>query len=362
MEFIGEKIRIFPEDEMAKLKETFEKNFKAIEYLRTYYGEEERTQDFEDQVVAALGRIREHLANNNGKIKLIDIINYAGLPAGETRELEDIIIFNFQSMVAQKLLEEYPKDKIKVLDVGGGPTIYQHMIICLAAGDITHSEFLKNNQKEVEKWLNDEQDSFDWNAYFKLVKKILKNDPKFQDIITNQLKDNDEEIRSHATMINNVLNDEDITEFKVQLKKSLGKKTVSGNVFLPDLGLTDPKQYDMVTASKEGGVELLTSNFCVESATSDRFLWKKGIKNIVGKVKLNGYLALTIIRNADYYKVGEKILPATPIIEEEIEEILKENGCEILFTQVLTGFDKEDLGYDGTVLVFAKKIIKKEIR
>lgn len=355
MEPTGEKIQLSTKE----IGEIFKRDFNSREYLDGYYGEEERTEDFEDQVVKALGKIREHLSNNDGQISMNDIINYADLPANETRELEDIIIFNFQSMVARRLLEEYPKDKIEVLDVGGGPTIYQHMIICLAAGNITHSEFLKNNRDEVEKWLNDEEGSFDWDAYFKLVKKILKNDPKFQAIITNQLKDEDEEIRSHAKNIQEIIESTTVAEFKEQLKKSLGGKTVSGNIFLPDLGLAEPdKQYDMVTEGKEGGVELLTSNFCIESATPNRSHWEKGMKNIIGKVKLNGYLALTIIRHADYYKVGEKNLLATSIDEDDVRETLQDNGCEILELQVLTGFDKENLGYDGTVMVFAKKIKK----
>lgn len=355
MEPTGEKIQLSTE----KIGEIFKRDFNSREYLDGYYGEEERTEDVEDKVVAVLEKIREHLSKNEGKITMTDITNYADLPAGETRELEDIIIFNFQSTVARRLLEEYPKDKIEVLDVGGGPTIYQHMIICLAAGNITHSEFLKNNRDEVEKWLNDEEGSFDWDAYFKLVKKILKNDPKFQAIITNQLKDEDEEIRSHAKNIQEIIESTTVAEFKEQLKKSLGGKTVSGNIFLPDLGLAEPdKQYDMVTEGKEGGVELLTSNFCIESATPNRSHWEKGMKNIIGKVKLNGYLVLTIIRHADYYKVGEKNLLATSIDEDVVRETLQDNGCEILELQVLTGFDKEKLGYDGTVMVFAKKIKK----
>ena len=57
---------------------------------------------------------------------------------------------------------------------------------------------------------------------------------------------------------------------------------VFGDVFKKDLGLmTD--DYEFVNSStRESAVELVTSNFTIESATEDRTKWQEGMKNIMG--------------------------------------------------------------------------------
>lgn len=327
-------------------KEIFEKKFGPQDYMRTYYPENLDTE----KLLWASGMMQKEYASSD-RVSIQKIMEVANIPA---EVAENLAIFDFQREISRKLLEAYPQDKIEVLDVGGGPTIYQHMTMSLEAGNITHSEFLEQNRAEVIQWLNDEDGAYNWDAYFDLVKKILQGDKDYQAVLSQQLENDDPEIASHARMVRDILGAANSDNFKAHLRERLNGKVVSGDVFRSDLGLTRSK-YDVVSSTgREGAVDMVTSNFTIESATSDRSKWEEGVKNIASKVKKGGFLALTAIRNAEWYQVGEEKMPAVKVDEEDIQEILQKEGFEILQLKILEGSKKDIVGYDGMVFCFAR--------
>ncbi len=269
-------------------------------------------------------------------------------------EAEDVAVLDFQRLVAKELLDIYPEDNISVLDVGGGPTVYQHIMMSLQAGNITHLEFLEQNRDEVNLWIKGEEGSHDWDSYFELVQKLLKSDIEYQRSLEFQEKSENEKIAEHARKVIEIMNGS-LENFKVYLRQRLGDRVLHGNVFTPGLELNLENKYDGVNSSKEGSVELLTSNFTIESATTDKNEWKEGIKNICAQIKPGGFLSITAIRNAKWYLAGGEKMPSVAINENDLAQVLKEEGLEVQTLRVLEGLDIEALGYDGLILAFARK-------
>ena len=326
-------------------KETFEKGFDPKAYMQLYY-----PVPPDAEKILWVAEIVNHNYRENPRMNLQQMVEKFNV---SPEIAENIAIFDFQKAVAKRLLVAYPQDNIDVLDVGGGPTVYQHIAMSLQAGNITHSEFLEQHRKEVMSWLNNEPSAYNWDGYFNLIRTMFRKDEEYQKIISEQLESEDEATKNHAILVRSLL--EGNTEnFKTHLRKELGQNIVPGDVFSADLGLE--KQYDVATQGREGTVEMLTSNFTIESATGDRAKWEQGMKNICAKIKNGGFLALTAIRNAEWYAVGEEKMPAVKVNEDDLREILEKEGFEIQELRVLEGSNQENIGYDGMVFVFAKKL------
>lgn len=329
-----------------KEKKTFEESFDPREYTRTYYPLlPDAVQFFLDSGIVSQDR------SKNSRMDLRQMVKKFNVPL---EVAENIAVLDFQKAIAKRLLLEYPQNTLNILDVGGGPTIYQHIAISLQADNITHSEFLEKNRKEVIAWLNNEEDAYNWDGYFDLIKTMFRRDEEYQHILNERLKSEDERARNYAALIKNLIVG-DTENFKAHLRKKLRQHVVYGDVFAPDLGLPHGNPCDIASQEQADSIEMLTSNFAMESATGDKTTWEQGMKNITAKIKAGGFFALTAIRNAKWYAVGKEKMPAVQVNEEILKEILGREGFEIVEMRVLEGSDQESVGYDGMVFIFAQK-------
>lgn len=331
-------------------EEVFKDKFGPKDYIGNYYPE-----DFDiDKFVWSLSKIRKGFDDSDR----VDITELAEITNMEHEAIENIAIFEFQRKVSAQLLEAFPKDNIKVLDVGGGPTIYQHIAIALEAGNITHSEFLEQNRLEVMAWINDEKGGHNWDSYFTLIQKVLAEDKEYQAVLDKQVESDDKDISDNAHRIKDIIASKSIDALKNKLKDSL-KKVVFGDVFDNNLGLgSDTDNFDLVnSSSREAAVEIVTSNFTIESATGDKNKWQQGMLNIMNKVGPGGFLSLSAIRNSTWYRVGEEKMPAVSVDEGDLEKILDGGGFKVIELKTLEGSDVDKVGYDGMVFVLAQKKI-----
>lgn len=324
-------------------KESEFSKFGAVDYLKTYYPEIER-----DDAMEILGKISQ----NNGTIDLHDFPELSDSP--ET--LENLAIIDFQRKVAIELAKAYPQDKIEVLDVGSGPTIYQHIAVALQCSRIVSSEYLAQNRQEVLNWLKNTEDSYDWDSYFKTIQQFFKIDGNFQKSLEDLLASSDPETSAHAQLVKRTL-EGSVEEFKDFIKARLQESdVVPCDVFQEDLGLGGKDQQYEAVQTTGRAVDLLTSNFTIESATGDRNQWLTGLNNVMARVKPGGFLSMSAIRNATWYKVGEEKMPAVSINEDELGQAIESGGFKIIEQTVLTGSNVEQDGYDGMVFILAQKI------
>ena len=337
-----------PRGDRANVEKTLKENFVSRDYLSTYYPENPDTGG----LLEALRQLPQGPAS--ARVDIRNIVADTGLAS---EMVENVFILDFQRKVAGEILRVFPEDHIHILDVGGGPTVYQHALASLSADRITHSDLLPQNLKEVQHWVDGASNAYDWDAYFGLSQKMLRADAGYQATLHQQKQSDKDKIREHASFVASLVEDEGIDAYKTHVRECLKRGgIVYGNIL--DAGLSLPTQvgYDVVNSSgRWSGMEMVTANFSVEEVSHDRELFERGMKNVMEKVKLGGFLSMTTIRNAEWYKVGNQRMPATSITEQDMQLICAENNFEIEMLQVLEGSNKEEHGYDGMVFVLARR-------
>ena len=315
-------------------KAIFDVKFNGLEYIRTYY------PDITD--VEILLTIMYLLHTNADGNYVIDSISRKTLAQREV--IENIAIFDFYREVVERFLREFPLGDIRVLDIGGGPTIYQHIGLSLVASHITHAEFLESNRAEVISWLREEDRAHNWDTYFMLVQELFKYG-HIPTIISDQISSGDERIKSHALLIENALKSSTAEAFKDLVRACIGGDVVHCDMFQDGLGLTETS----------APYHVVTSNFVAESAAQSLRQWEQGVRNMLSLVAPGGYFVQTAIKNATWYQVGTERLPAVAVSQEMINEKFEKQGFEIIYEKVLEGSAADVVGYDGMIFTLARK-------
>ncbi len=319
-------------DSISYLKE-FYPNLNSEFALRAMQIIEETEKVEEEKILIDIRIVKELLKKEN--------INF-GEKALES--LENCCINDFLLRKAvPEILKDRPEDHLKILDVGGGPTIYQHIPLMGIADSIIHSEYLKSNRDEIKNW-KDGKSEFSWESFFVTYQEYLKNHNNIASSANEEVRNRFREIASGGI---NVLEDKLREKIVNILACDVSKK---------DLGMGSIEEtYDLVNVGREGSVELITSNFCIESIKDSQEFWQTGMENIASRVPKDGFLLMTAIRNASWYKVGDERMPAFAVNAESISEKLRKEGFEIKIISELVGSEKDVVGYDGMVFVLAKR-------
>ena len=313
----------------------FEDKFNAREYIETYYPAFTEIDTF----LLVAKKMHENPEGNY-------VIDAIAEETGTQHELiENVAVFDFYRVIVEHLLEEFPAGDARILDVGGGPTIYQHIGLCLIAEHITHSEYLEKNRQEVLLWLEKEEEAHIWDSYFTLVQQLFKTG-QIPQILKRQSGWGSVRSLLHARKIQKVLDAANVDSFKHLLRTRVGTDVVHGDIFQADLALKNGQNtYDVVT-----------SNFVAESATTELEQWRNGMKNLISHVRPGGYFVQTAIKNAHWYQVGKERLPAVAVDQGMISEICEREGCRVIYQKVLEGSDTDVVGYDGMIFTLAQKL------
>lgn len=225
-------------------------------------------------------------------------------------------------------LEEFPDGKAVVLDVGGGPTIYQYLSLSLIVESIIHAEYLAENRREIAAFVTNDESAYSWEPYFYAVKNILRLDEKFQEKLQELRQHENIKIRSNAEEIYTILhNSEEVTDFETALKRKVAQRLVPCDVFQGNLEADARKliEYNLLECGKiSKHPDIIMSCFVVESATASEETWRQGIKNLANALDTGGYVIMTAIRNAEWYKVGNEKIKSFPVNEEKIQNVFRE--------------------------------------
>ncbi|MBI2436466.1 MAG: hypothetical protein HYV41_01840 [Candidatus Magasanikbacteria bacterium] len=96
--------------------------------------------------------------------------------------------------------------------------------------------------------------------------------------------------------------------------------------------------------------------FCPESITNSLSQYKKYIKNISNLVDSEKFIYLCSLKNAMFYRSGEKKISATPVDEKIIVEELSRNGfVDFDVRTIVTKENKKSRRYKDTIYVWARK-------
>ena len=140
----------------------FQAKFDPREYIQKYYSP---VEDPEGMAQIALTMNQDSDGNY-----IIDEISQSSKVSHEI--IENVAIFDFFRVVTEHFLEEFPNGNAGILDIGGGPTIYQHIGLSLIADSTIHSDYLEANRDEITLWLSSNNDSYNWDSYFALAQHL----------------------------------------------------------------------------------------------------------------------------------------------------------------------------------------------
>lgn len=228
---------------------------------------------------------------------------------------ENFNLIEFYAKTVLPIVSKLPSQNLKMLEVGGGPTIYQLINLASAVEQIIFTDFLKENLGTVQAW-------------------ALTNNSFWKSFVTIALS---LELGRNAT-------DSEIAERENLVRKKLifsqydvlQNQVLAGHEFSED-------QFDIVS-----------SNFCLESITQDYNQWQNGMHTLCNKVAKNGLLIITALQNSFNYQVGNRFFPATNINSSDIEETLSNENFQILHCQTHHSLGHK-LGYEGMIFTIATK-------
>ncbi|MCE9596652.1 MAG: methyltransferase domain-containing protein [Spirochaetia bacterium] len=249
--------------------------------------------------------------------------------------MSDRTTSNFQEFSAQDYLEEYYASigeenalllkfmhetysilppSHSLLEVGGGPTLYQLISASNRVDHITFSEYLEVNRNAVQAWINNAPGAFNWDPYIEFVLK-LENSPAGV---------------------------KDVEARKAQLKSKI-KEVTSYNVF-DEPPLTDGlKTYDIIA-----------SNFCLEGITHSFEQFTSFFRRMNGYLKPGGWMVLCMVKNAREYRVKDLYFPACAVDEQIMENVLKDNGMDSIHIETIPTVDPEQ-GHHGMLMIRGQK-------
>lgn len=224
-------------------------------------------------------------------------------------EYEDIFLSSFYHDAYSGVM-----DGSAVVEIGGGPTIYQLISASRKASSITFSDYKEENLAEVKKWAENSPDAFNWDDYFRLV----------------------------LAVEGTAISPESLSSIKGRLRSRI-KSIVPCNIF----------NENPFAPLSLGQFDVVSTSFCPESITDSEESFAGAMLNLFSQLKAGGTLIMTLIRNAKYYTVNGTKFSCFPIDELGIELFLKKHGfSEISVRSIPVSYDD---GYDGLMGVTAVK-------
>jgi phenylethanolamine N-methyltransferase len=199
-----------------------------------------------------------------------------------------------------------------VLDVGGGPTIYQLISASRYASRIVFAEFLAVNRKEVKSWWRAAAGHHDWSHFFEHVAKLEGHD-------STSLKDLEKRLRGKLSSV-----------VPVDLRDEHP---------LAEIGVL--------------GVDIVSSAFCIEVISSDIADLERYLSKIIEPLRQGGSLLITVTLNCSRYRVLDRFYPCLRVDADQLAAVLTKKGMSVVIHDTL----KVESGreYDGLSAICAIK-------
>lgn len=229
----------------------------------------------------------------------------------------------------------------QLLEFSGGGALYS--LISAADRDnisnICYSDYSNENLEQVRLWKESSPEAFDWSEY---IRRSIYHERK----------------RKGERVTTDEISDQDVAR-RAELMRAKISLRLPCNARLEDpIGPAYREAFDIVNV-----------NFVPESITGSKDEWKKIMANVASLVKPGGYMIMTALEGAEYYKLGKKKLPATYITEHDLEDIFPQLGFPVGNT-FMYGISSEDFnkmhgrtsegnrrfhGFSGVLFVRARK-------
>ena len=191
----------------------------------------------------------------------------------------------------QAFQKEWNSSGAVLLELGGGPCIYDLISATPYVAEIYHSDYVKECCDEVLLWRNRDCNAYNWSPYFKHVVNTLegKNDPNA--------------VIERETKLRSILK----SSFTCNVKKS---PIVPGFSKHPNI---------------------ISTNFCLETSLSSKDNYNATLKEIFEMLETNGFFVMLLSLECTWYTVRNTKFPCLYLKMKDVEEALNEVGFVIRF-------------------------------
>ncbi|MCB0322370.1 MAG: hypothetical protein KDD69_02320 [Bdellovibrionales bacterium] len=213
------------------------------------------------------------------------------------------------------VFSELPKN-LTMLEVGGGPTVYQLFSASRAASEIVFTDYLESNLETVAQWVAGLEESVSWRPFASTVAKLEGGASSKTDVEAQCVEE-----RTRAA-----------------IRQIIACNVLSGNL----LEALQGKRFDVVS-----------SGFCLECISRDEAHFVQALSNVSLAVAKRGYLVLTVLKNSSSYRVGSHRFPSFPVDSSYLRTILASLSFEVQELRETRAEDEQ--GYDGLIAVLAQR-------
>ena len=207
------------------------------------------------------------------------------------------------------------KKNLRVLDFGGGPSIYDLISAAPYSEEIIFAEYSEKNRQVVEKWLQKSPDSHDWLPYFKFVVQTLEGKKS-----------------------------EDVAVRESELRKKIS------HVLPCDIRWEDPVEWPADWSPQTATFDVVSTSLCIEAAVKSFDDYSQAIAKLRSYLKPGGYLIMYSVTGESFYTVGTEKFHTFNVTEKQIKDALCKEG----FTGLEMKLYQHPVSqmYDGTEIYF----------
>lgn len=204
-----------------------------------------------------------------------------------------------------------------MLEFGCGPTMHRAIAAAPYVTELHLADYLDSNLKEIERWLDNEPTSFNWNHYTRYILTLEGNVPT-----ADAISQREYETRKKVTRL---------IQANAGNKQPLGKEG-------------------------KGTYPVVLSYFCADSATGDKKIWERYMRNIASLVKPGGVFTVAALAECFAYRTREQYFPSANVTLEDIIRVLSiDFDRETIYSELCHLPEHAEQGYVGILLANANK-------
>ena len=183
------------------------------------------------------------------------------------------------------------KRNARVLNFGGGPSIYDLISAAPYTEEIIFAEYSEENRKEVAAWRERSSDAHDWSPYFRFIVQRFEG------------KGSEEALIREA-----------------ELRKKIA------HILPCNIAFEDPVIWPSTWTSQLGSFDVVTTSLCIEAAVKSEIEYRNAIAKLKKYLRPGGHLVMYSVIGENFYYVGKEQFYCFSVSENQIQEILRKEG------------------------------------
>ena len=202
----------------------------------------------------------------------------------------------------------------RMLELGGGPTIYQLISAARYPIAIDFSDYLDANLNELRIWLEDRPGQFRWEPFIRYVLE-REGTPACGCALEQRAREIRRKVRR-------------LLHCDARRAAPLGEGAA---------------QYDIVSI-----------NFVLEAVAHDVVEWDRLLDHVQPLIKPGGYLLMGVVTGAEHYRVGRTFFPTIPLSCDYVVRKLRRRRLAPVLHHFVPAERQDEQGYQGLFMILAR--------